>query len=187
MELKNTAAPSWQALSERLKEVRRVSGLSQTDFAAFIGVSQSYVSAVERLDSKPSIELILGVGEKLNWVSRTWLLTGEGTLSARNLDSPDTHLDAEYVGAESVADVEAAEAVVGAIKIYEAFSCEKISRKSRQKLFIELMRRYAALSASEHQQKKTPNEEKMTSSDWLVHELAKYALNLATGLTVKFA
>jgi DNA-binding XRE family transcriptional regulator len=94
----DTRVLTWRNLAMRLTEVRRRAGYTQVKMALLVGVSQSHVSDVERLASKPSIEFVLGVGEKLPWVNRTWLLTGKGRPYARTVS---LKMDGDGIGTQA--------------------------------------------------------------------------------------
>jgi transcriptional regulator with XRE-family HTH domain len=69
-------------LGMRLKLMRETLDLSQRKFAAHLGISPSYLSAVERGDDKPNADIILAAAASLPQVNMDWLLTGVGKMLA---------------------------------------------------------------------------------------------------------
>jgi transcriptional regulator with XRE-family HTH domain len=65
---------------QRITRVRKHKGMSQKEFSAIIGVSQSYLSEVENGKSKPSLELLSGIANRFNDINADWLLTGRGEM-----------------------------------------------------------------------------------------------------------
>ncbi len=63
---------------ERLKSLR--AGFSQGEFAEKIGISQGALSAYERGDRLPNMDVLLKINESLK-VSIDWLVTGEAPLT----------------------------------------------------------------------------------------------------------
>lgn len=70
------------SLGERIKIVRFVYDMKQTEFARAIGVSRSYLSEVENEKGKPSIEMIVGIAQHIIYLNNNWLLTGDGSVHA---------------------------------------------------------------------------------------------------------
>ena len=67
-------------IHQRITRVRKHKGMSQKEFSAIIGVSQSYLSEVENGKSKPSLELLSGIVNRFNDINADWLLTGRGEM-----------------------------------------------------------------------------------------------------------
>ena len=65
-------------MNNRLKSLRKELGLTQTEFAKTLGISQNFLSAIEHGESKISAELCLSLS-KIN-VDLNWLITGEGQM-----------------------------------------------------------------------------------------------------------
>lgn len=66
------------ALGKRLKEARKAAGLSQSDLAELVGMTQAAVGALETRDSRQSskaVELARALGVRLEW-----LISGEGEM-----------------------------------------------------------------------------------------------------------
>ena len=61
-----------EIFSERLKEVRTNMGLSQSDFAKLIGITQQSLSSYEKCVSKPPLDIAIKISEKCN-ISLSWL------------------------------------------------------------------------------------------------------------------
>lgn len=68
--------------SERLKKVRKETGLTQEEFAAAIGVTRSPIAAAESGKSKLQPLTIRTICELYN-INQEWLQTGNGSM--RNL------------------------------------------------------------------------------------------------------
>lgn len=74
----HTVAPTLNPdLCSRLKQVRKALGISQTDFAASVGISQGHLCCMERQERAPSLTLIKALCHQYG-ISEKWLLTGEG-------------------------------------------------------------------------------------------------------------
>ena len=66
----------WLAVGRRVRELRGFD-LTQADFARRIGVSQSYLSAIELGRNEAGAEVLLSISREFG-TSIEWLLTGEG-------------------------------------------------------------------------------------------------------------
>lgn len=66
-------------ISERIARLIDVSGMTKTDFASKLNVTQAYISKITNKGSVPSDRLIEDICEKFN-VNETWLRTGEGEM-----------------------------------------------------------------------------------------------------------
>ena len=69
------SAIDWTAVGRRIRSVRGFD-MTQADFASRIGVSQSYLSAVERGRNEIGAEVLLAISRGFD-KSLEWLLTGE--------------------------------------------------------------------------------------------------------------
>jgi transcriptional regulator with XRE-family HTH domain len=69
-------AIDWTAVGRRIRGLRGFD-MTQADFASRIGVSQSYLSAVEHGRNEVGAEVLLAISRKFD-KSLEWLLTGEG-------------------------------------------------------------------------------------------------------------
>ena len=67
-------------LSERIKKVRKESGLNQIEFGKRIGIGSSGMSKLESGDNNPSSQTIKLICSKFG-ISRHWLETGEGEMT----------------------------------------------------------------------------------------------------------
>ena len=65
----------WFTVGRRVRELRGFD-LTQADFARRIGVSQSYLSAIELGRNEAGAEVLLSIGREFGR-SIEWLLTGE--------------------------------------------------------------------------------------------------------------
>lgn len=72
---------SLQVLGERIREARKVKGLSQEDFAFECGVNPSYVGGVERGQRNPSFKVLCAfariLGRDVGSLTRNLPLPGE--------------------------------------------------------------------------------------------------------------
>jgi transcriptional regulator with XRE-family HTH domain len=66
----------WLAVGRRVRELRGFD-LTQADFARRIGVSQSYLSAIELGRNEAGAEVLLAISREFGR-SIEWLLTGQG-------------------------------------------------------------------------------------------------------------
>jgi transcriptional regulator with XRE-family HTH domain len=65
----------WNAVGQRIRGLRGFD-ITQADFASRIGVSQSYLSAVEHGRNEVGAEVLLAISREFG-KSLEWLLTGE--------------------------------------------------------------------------------------------------------------
>lgn len=65
----------WIAVGRRIRSLRGFD-MTQADFARRIGVSQSYLSAVERGRNELGAEVLLAISQEFS-KSMEWLLTGK--------------------------------------------------------------------------------------------------------------
>jgi transcriptional regulator with XRE-family HTH domain len=65
----------WKAVGRRIRELRGFD-LTQVEFANRIGISQNYLSAMERGKVQVGAEILLRIGREFG-KSVEWLLTGE--------------------------------------------------------------------------------------------------------------
>lgn len=72
-------------LAERIKEVRRWSGLTQTQFADRIGLTMSSISQTERGIINPTKQTLALICKEFN-VNKVWLETGEGPIEPPDMD-----------------------------------------------------------------------------------------------------
>jgi transcriptional regulator with XRE-family HTH domain len=66
----------WYSVGRRVRELRGFD-MTQADFASRVGVSQSYLSAVELGRNEAGAEILLAISREFG-KSIEWLLTGEG-------------------------------------------------------------------------------------------------------------
>ena len=65
----------WKAVGRRIRELRGFD-ITQSEFAQRIGISQSYLSTVERGHVEAGAEVLLAISRECSR-SLEWLLTGE--------------------------------------------------------------------------------------------------------------
>ena len=66
-------------MNERIKEVRKTVGLTQTEFANRIGLSQNFITQLETGSKNPSDRTLSDICREFS-VSEQWLRTGEGEM-----------------------------------------------------------------------------------------------------------
>lgn len=66
-------------MKERLRKIRELVGLSQTEFAEKLGLIFSTISKYERGVVKPSSDFLANIGQTFN-VNLNWFLTGKGEI-----------------------------------------------------------------------------------------------------------
>jgi hypothetical protein len=71
------------AIGRRIRELRGFE-MTQAEFAARIGVTQSYLSALERGEKEPGAAVLLAISREFT-KSVDWLLTGETPLPKKAL------------------------------------------------------------------------------------------------------
>jgi transcriptional regulator with XRE-family HTH domain len=71
-----TGSIDWKAVGRRIRELRGFD-ITQKEFAQRIGISQSFLSTVERGNVEAGAEVLLAISKEFN-KSLEWLLTGEG-------------------------------------------------------------------------------------------------------------
>jgi DNA polymerase V len=67
-------------IGQRIKAIRSHYHLNQLDFSSKLGISQSFLSTVERDEQVPGGEVILALKRYYPNVSAEWLLTGDGEM-----------------------------------------------------------------------------------------------------------
>lgn len=72
-------------LADRIRLIREEAGLKQAAFAASLGITQGYLSAIEAGHKEPSETLLLLISQIYN-VPVKWLQTGEGVRKNADLD-----------------------------------------------------------------------------------------------------
>ncbi|OFY98845.1 MAG: hypothetical protein A3K10_16585 [Bacteroidetes bacterium RIFCSPLOWO2_12_FULL_31_6] len=70
-------------IAKRLKEVRTVLKMNQTEFSSSIGIEQTYLSQLENGKIGVGNKILLTLIEKHN-ISIDWLLTGTGSMFKLN-------------------------------------------------------------------------------------------------------
>jgi XRE family transcriptional regulator, fatty acid utilization regulator len=74
-------AVNWEAVGRRIRELRGFD-MTQSEFANRIGVSQSYLSAIERGRKEIGAEILLRISVDYD-ITIEWLLTGQERKSRR--------------------------------------------------------------------------------------------------------
>lgn len=68
-------------MKNRIKEIRKINGLTQQEFADKLGVSKQNIVNYECRDKIPSQSAIANICRTFN-VNETWLLTGTGEMTS---------------------------------------------------------------------------------------------------------
>ncbi|MFN3481222.1 MAG: helix-turn-helix domain-containing protein, partial [Thermodesulfovibrionales bacterium] len=66
-------------IADRIKQIRQHFNLTQQAFARSVGISQSFLSELEKGKTEPSQPLILAICYRYS-INKDWLLTGEGNM-----------------------------------------------------------------------------------------------------------
>ena len=66
-------------INERIKAIRKKTGLSQTDFAERLGTTRGVITNLEGASRTPNNSTILAICKEFN-VNEEWLRTGEGEM-----------------------------------------------------------------------------------------------------------
>ena len=69
-------------INERIKEIRRSSGLSQTDFAERLGTTRGVITNLEGEKTSPNEPFIKLICREFN-VNEDWLRTGDGEMKQK--------------------------------------------------------------------------------------------------------
>lgn len=76
-------------MKDRIYKIMQKEGLSQTEFAEKIGVSQSNLSHIfGARGQKPSLDVIMGIHKAYPYVNLDWLLYGEGEMEGEHSSKP---------------------------------------------------------------------------------------------------
>ncbi|WP_165025295.1 XRE family transcriptional regulator [Dysgonomonas sp. ZJ279] len=70
----------------RIKELREVNKLTQTEFSERIGIKQANLSHIENKGEKISVDIISRIISNFN-INIEWLFTGKGVMSKTNIDN----------------------------------------------------------------------------------------------------
>ncbi len=70
-------------IGERVRSIRKQLGLNQTEFAARIGMTQGYITSIERGTRDVNSRLVKLICETYS-VSENWLVTGDGDMFQDN-------------------------------------------------------------------------------------------------------
>ena len=68
-------------IGKRIRQIRKLKGLTQKSFAESLYISQNFLSEVESGKAKPSVTL-LALIEYRYQISKEWLMTGKGSIQA---------------------------------------------------------------------------------------------------------
>jgi transcriptional regulator with XRE-family HTH domain len=79
-------------IGENVRRLRKLNQYNQVEFANLIGVSQGSLSDIEAGKSKPAMDTVVSIHEKLG-CSIEWLLTGKGN---KNLTDSENDKSTNY-------------------------------------------------------------------------------------------
>ncbi len=82
--MKKIISAKTREICDRVKALRKTLGISQSDFAVSVGISQGHLCIVERCDQVPTIPFLLAVCHRYK-VNEEWLLEGAGETFAPDL------------------------------------------------------------------------------------------------------
>lgn len=86
-------------MKDRIYKIMQKEGLSQTEFAEKIGVSQSNLSHIfGSRGQKPSLDVVMGIHKAYPYVNLDWLLYGEGEMEDGNTASQQPSEISLYAG-----------------------------------------------------------------------------------------
>ena len=80
---------------KRIKEIRKQLPLSQIDFAAAIGISNTFLSEVEKGKFKPGYDFFINTIKKFN-INTRYLATGEGDIFFKDRNETKTGTKINY-------------------------------------------------------------------------------------------
>ncbi len=80
---------------KRIKEIRKQLHLSQIDFAAAIGISNTFLSEVEKGKFKPGYDFFINTIKEFN-INTKYLATGEGDIFFKNRNEITTDTKLNY-------------------------------------------------------------------------------------------
>ncbi|MDY6789713.1 MAG: helix-turn-helix transcriptional regulator [Thermodesulfobacteriota bacterium] len=66
-------------IGQRINKIRTSLNLSQSLFAKSLGVTQGYISCIEKAEKDPSMTLLILITKQYN-ITKKWLITGEGEM-----------------------------------------------------------------------------------------------------------
>ena len=69
-------------INDRIKEIRKISGLSQTDFAERLGTTRGVITNLEGEKTTPNEPFIELICREFN-INEAWLRTGEGEVKQK--------------------------------------------------------------------------------------------------------
>ena len=75
-------------MRERIKEIIEREGMSQSQFADFIGVNRPTMSHVIAGRNNPSIEIVMKIHQKFPKINMLWLLDGIGSYEEGKISEP---------------------------------------------------------------------------------------------------
>lgn len=82
--IRDHVQPEW---AKRLQAARTLSGMSQTQFAKSLGLSQQRYGQYETGKAEPSVLIWIAISEKLD-MSIDFIMKGRTAASAKNIDRP---------------------------------------------------------------------------------------------------
>ncbi|KXV66997.1 hypothetical protein AD949_00810 [Acetobacter orleanensis] len=127
----------WDGIVERIKEARKIIGATQSEFSQLIGVSQSHISEIERGNSKPSVEIIKKISDKVPNVTMDWLFFGAGHPE----ELTDEYFEQiSFVGDHDPVNLTNIEMCIESLHIFDKLYEGPVNTEMRTKVFKSLMR-----------------------------------------------
>lgn len=80
------------SINHRIKEIRAKHGLTQSEFGELVGLKWSQIKDIETEKTKPSVDLITKISEKLS-IDSWWLLTGKGRMHSDDVKTNEKDKD----------------------------------------------------------------------------------------------
>lgn len=81
--------PEW---AKRLQAARLLSGMSQTQFAKLLGLSQQRYGQYETGKAEPNVQIWIAISEKLQ-ISVDFIMKGRASAVSKNPNSPPSLID----------------------------------------------------------------------------------------------
>ncbi|WP_276911102.1 helix-turn-helix domain-containing protein [Hallella colorans] len=85
-------------MKDRIREVMESLQMSQKDFAQFTGISEGSLSGIFNDRTRPTVQMIESIHDRLPNISVEWLLFGIGSMYKKNDDDDTPSLEPNVVG-----------------------------------------------------------------------------------------
>lgn len=84
-------------MKDRIREVMESLQMSQKDFAQFTGISEGSLSGIFNDRTRPTVQMIESIHDRLPNISVEWLLFGIGSMYKKNDDDGTPSLEPNVV------------------------------------------------------------------------------------------